>query len=69
MTRKIKVSVNLTEEEINLIQEVGETTGRNVTDVIRHALGLESVAQRVRINGGKMLVEEPNQKYYQILIQ
>lgn len=53
-----KVSVNLAEQDIQLLNEVSEKTGMSMSDVIRHALGLERIAQEVREDKNKRLILE-----------
>jgi hypothetical protein len=63
-SKNTKVSVNLAEQDIKLLAEVSEKTGMSMSDVIRHALGLERLAQEVREDSNKRLVlEDGNDKY------
>ena len=57
-SRTTKVSVNLAEQDIELLAEVSKKTGMSMSDVIRHALGLERLAQEVREDKNKRLVLE-----------
>lgn len=63
-SRTAKVSVNLAEQDVKLLQEVSDATGMSMSDVIRHALGLERIAHEVRQDPKKKLVlEDGGQKY------
>lgn len=62
--RTAKVSVNLSDNDVKLLEEVSKATGMTMSDVIRHALGLERIAHEVRQDPDKKLVlEEGNKKY------
>lgn len=62
--RTAKVSVNLAEQDVRLLEEVAKATGMTMSEVIRHALGLERIAHEVRQDPKKKLVlEEGDQKY------
>lgn len=59
-----KVSVNLAQQDIELLEKVSLKTGMTMSDVIRHALGLERLAQEVREDKNKRLVlEDSGSKY------
>jgi hypothetical protein len=62
--KSTKVSVNLAEQDIKLLGEVSTKTGMSMSEVIRHALGLERLAQEVRDDKNKKLVLEHNGEKY-----
>ena len=69
MTKSYKVSVNLSQEDVELLQTAARTTNRTMSEVIRHAIGLERVAQRVRTTPDSKLLVKEGAETYQLLIQ
>lgn len=65
--RMTKVSVNLAEQDVKLLAQVSEKTGMSMSDVIRHALGLERLAQEVREDSSKKLILEDGDRQFLVL--
>ncbi len=65
-SRMAKVSVNLADQDVKLLEEVANATGMTMSEVIRHALGLERIAHEVRQDSKKKLVLEEGDKRYLI---
>ena len=69
MAQKVKVSVNLAEQDVQLLEQVSKTTGMSLSEVIRHAIGLERLAQEARTDKGKKLLFKDGSETYQLLTQ
>lgn len=54
----IKMSVNLPEEAIDVLRNLASERGVTVTEVLRHAIGLEKYFDQVQKDQGKILVEK-----------
>lgn len=63
----VKVSVNLSSDDFLFIKSVADYTGMSMSDVIRHAISMERVAHRIRERGGKLVIEE-NDERFEIII-
>jgi len=62
----VKVSVNLAAEDVLLLHTVSESTGKSMSEVFRHALGLERLAQTVREDPRKNLLVYHGDRAYRI---
>ncbi|WP_165794253.1 ribbon-helix-helix protein, CopG family [Deinococcus aerius] len=64
MPKAIKVSVNLAEQDVEFLEKVAQATGMSMSAVIRHAIGLERLAQEVRENRKMKLLLEDGCRMY-----
>lgn len=53
----VKMSVNLSEEAVEALKNMASERGITVTEVLRHAIGLEKYVDQVQKDHGKILVE------------
>jgi predicted DNA-binding protein len=53
----VKMSVNLSEEAVEALKNMAAERGVTVTEVLRHAIGLEKYVDQVQKDQGKILVE------------
>lgn len=56
-SKVVKMSVNLSQEAIEALKSIAEDRGVTVTEVLRHAIGLEKYVDKVQKENGKILVE------------
>lgn len=56
-SKVVKMSVNLSEDVLNLLKSMAEERGTTVTEVLRHAIGVEKYVDDVKKENGKILVE------------
>ncbi len=56
-SKVVKMSVNLSQEAIEALKSIAEERGVTVTEVLRHAIGLEKYVDKVQKENGKILVE------------
>lgn len=59
---KIRLSLQISQELNQMLEEIGETTGANRTDVIRQALALMKVAHTAKTNGRHIGIVSDAQK-------
>lgn len=65
----IKTSVNLPPEAVEALREIAEDRGTTVADVIRRAIWLEKYFHDATRKGGKVLVEDENQRLKEVVIR
>lgn len=56
----IKIIINLLGEDIEVLKNMAAERGVTVTEVLRHAIGLEKYVDQVQKDQGKILVETSN---------
>jgi hypothetical protein len=66
---KIKVSVNLTADDVNTLRALAEKRGTTVTETLRRAIGMEKFVEEVTANGGALLVEEKDKTLRHVIIR
>ena len=65
---KVKVTVNLTQDEVDKLKAIAEEKGVTVTDVLRRAIATESFLQDAKTDGSKILIEDNDKKVRQVVI-
>lgn len=53
----VKMSVNLSEEAVEALKSMASDRGVTVTEILRHAIGLEKYVDQVQKDNGKILIE------------
>jgi ABC-type phosphate/phosphonate transport system ATPase subunit len=53
----VKMSANLSEEIVDALKSMAKERGTTVTEVLRHAIGVEKYVDQVQKDNGKILVE------------
>lgn len=66
---RIKVSVNLTPEEVETLKRIAERRGISMTEVIRRALAMEKFIDESSAAGEKILVQSSDKSMRQLLIR
>jgi hypothetical protein len=59
--RRIKTSVNLSEDAIEALRDIANSRGTNMSEVLRHAISLEKLIHDETKDGAKLLIEKDNQ--------
>ncbi len=68
MTSNAKsISVNLTSEIVELLEQIGRDRGMSLIDVLRHAIGTEQYFHEVRKNNEKVLIEKKNGELREVI--
>jgi len=57
MAEKVKVTVNLTKEDLETLREQADKDGITVTDAMRRSIGIGRIAAEAKQKGHKLLVE------------
>jgi hypothetical protein len=65
----VKTTLNLTSDEFAALKHLAVTRHASVSDVIRRAIILEKLLHDATRNGGKILLEEPDQPIKQLIIR
>lgn len=63
----VKISANLPQAELELLKNLAERLGINMTDVLRNAIQLEDFIQRARAEGAKILIKRPDGAMQELL--
>ena len=66
MARRVKVTVNLTEDDVSELREQAERDGITVTDVIRWSIAVGKLVTSAARNGEKVLIRGHNGDVRQI---
>jgi Ribbon-helix-helix protein, copG family len=66
---KVKVSMNLTQEDIDILRALAEKRGISMTEVVRRALALEKFVDDSTEQGEKVLIQGPDNGVRQLLIR
>ena len=64
-----KVTVNLTEDVYNALSELSEARGVTKTQALREAIKTEEFFRNEIRSGHKILIEDEDKKYRQVLIR
>lgn len=60
MAKKVKLTVNITEDELNSLREQADTHGITVTDALRRGLLAGRLFEETKKNSGRVLLEGPS---------
>jgi hypothetical protein len=66
---KIKVTVNLTPEDVATLNAIAERRGLTKTEVLRRALAMEKFLEESADSGEKILLQGPDNSVRQLLIR
>ncbi len=66
---KVKVTVNLTEDDVSALKELAGKKGTTVTSVLRQAIALQKFVDDAEERGGKVLVEDHDKSLRQIVFR
>jgi hypothetical protein len=64
----IKTTLNLPSDEFAALKYLALTRHATVSDVVRRAIMLEKLLDDATRNGGKLLLEEPDQPIKQLIV-
>ena len=67
--KSVKVSLNLSTDEVNVVKELAKARGTTMTDVFRRAIGNEQFFDNAVKAGGKVLVEDKRGKLKQVVFR
>jgi NRPS condensation-like uncharacterized protein len=65
----IKTTLNLPSEEFAALKHLAVTRHASVSDIVRRAIMLEKLLHDATRNGGKILLEEPDQPIKQLILR
>lgn len=65
---KVKLSVNLLEEDVNALRELAEKKGTTMTEILRQGIALSKFVQEARTRGEKLLIEDDEKTLRQIVV-
>ena len=65
----VKTTLNLPSDEFAALKQLAVTRHASVSDVVRRAIVLEKLLHDAMRNGGKILIEEPDQPIKQLIIR
>jgi methyltransferase-like protein len=64
-----KVTVNLSNDNLETAKRIASDIGSTVTAVINNAIQMESFVQKAKANGEKILIEDADGKLRQVIIR
>jgi len=67
-TEKVRLNLNLPADIAQQLREIAARRQLSLTDVVSHALALESYVDSTVAKGGKILVEDSNNNLRELLI-
>ena len=65
----VKVTVNLSEEDVEALKEIAARRGITLTESIRRAIAMERFVDEAQVSGAKILIEEPDKSVRQLVIR
>lgn len=66
MAEKVKVTVNLTKEDLDTLKEQADKDGITMTDALRRSIGVGRIAADAKKKGHRLLVESDDGTLRQI---
>jgi hypothetical protein len=63
----VKISANLPQADFELLQDLADRLGINMTDVLRNAIQLEDFIQKVRREEGKVIIKRKDGAMQELL--
>lgn len=63
----VKISANLPQADFELLQDLADRLGINMTDVLRNAIQLEDFIQKVRGDEGKVIIKRKDGAMQELL--
>lgn len=66
---KVKVTVNLTGDDVTALKELAGRKGTTVTSVLRQAIALQKFVDDAEKQGGKVLVEDRDKSVSRIVFR
>jgi hypothetical protein len=64
----VKISANLPASVVNTLRQVAKMKGTSMTEVLRHAIGLEAFLLEKDRQGSKIIVEEKDKTKTQLVV-
>ena len=64
----VKISANLPASVVNTLRQVAKMKGTSMTEVLRHAIGLEAFLLEKDRQGSKIIVEEKDRTKTQLVV-
>jgi len=64
---RVKISANLNAETVERLKTLAYEKGSTMTDIINRAVEMEAFLRKVKKDGGKILIENPDGKMQQII--
>jgi hypothetical protein len=68
VAEKVKLTVNLTQDDLNTLREQAASEGITVTDALRRSIAVGRIAARAKAQGQKLLVQGEDGELRQIEI-
>jgi hypothetical protein len=65
----VKTTLNLPADELQILKELASSRHSSVSDVIRRAIVLEKLLDEATRNGGKILIDQPDQPIKQLILR
>ena len=66
-SKSVKISANLPRAELELLRNLAERLGINMTDVLRNAILLEDFIQKAREDGSKVIIKRKDGAMQELL--
>lgn len=66
---KVKISVNLTTEDVDALKSLAEKRGSTVTETLRRAIAMEKFVDDVTSKGGTLVVEDQDKTLRRLLVR
>ena len=66
---KVKVTVNLTEDEVATLKDLAGKKGTTVTSTLRQAIALQKIVEDADKRGDKVLIEDRDKTLRQIVFR
>jgi predicted DNA-binding protein len=67
--QKVKVSVNLTPEDIQTLEELAQQLGTSKTDILRRAIASEKFLREAQKSNKKILIEDNDKSLREIVFR
>ena len=65
----IKMSVNLSEDVVNILKKMAEERHTTLTEVLRKAIGMEKFVDDIKKENGKILIEDNNGRIREVVFR
>lgn len=66
---KVKVSVNLTQDDLDTLRTLASKRSTTVTETLRRAIGMEKFVEDVTDKGGALLIEDKDKTLRRVVIR
>jgi len=69
MSETVKLTVNITEELAKALKELAAREGTTMTNIVNKALALEKYVSEEKAKGSKMIFEDKNGKFKEVVFR